>query len=136
MAEPFNVADLKIWPTLVEKQFIDFLFEEAVKGNTPYGKMKTDYWPFVIDEFNNQSRKSYSLSQIKENFKWLKKRYGAFSHLMGRIDMKYDPVTNIVTGSDAAWSDAVKVSVIHLINFHAVHSLNSSCKQSHIYQCL
>ena len=57
MAEPFNVADLKIWPTLVEKQFIDFLFEEAVKGNTPYGKMKTDYWPFVTDEFNNRTRK-------------------------------------------------------------------------------
>ena len=57
---------------------IDFLLEEAAEGNTPNGKMKKDNWPFVTDEFNNRTRKHYSLLQIKGKLKRLKKRYCAF----------------------------------------------------------
>ena len=98
--------------------------------------MKKDLGLVVTEEFNNWTGKHYSVDQIKENFKRLKKKYNAFSQLNGRTDMEWDSDTNTVKGSDAAWLDAVKVTVIHLINFHTVHSLNSSCKQSHIYECL
>ena len=37
MAESFNAAaDAKLWPDLVEKKFIIFWLEVAIKGNTPY----------------------------------------------------------------------------------------------------
>ena len=59
MAESSNAAaEKKLWPDPIEKKFILFLLEEAIKGNTPYN------WLFVIDEFNEQSEKSYSLKQI------------------------------------------------------------------------
>ena len=47
MAESCNAAaDSKVWPDPIEKKFILFLLEEAIKGNTPYN------WRLVTDEFN------------------------------------------------------------------------------------
>ena len=60
MAESSNAAaDAKQWPDPIENKFILFLLEEAIKGNTPYN------WRLVTDEFNEQSRKRYSLMQLK-----------------------------------------------------------------------
>ena len=136
MADPSDAEDLKLWPTLVEKQFIDILLEEEAKRNMPNGQMKKKNWPFVTDEFNRRTGKRYCLPQLTQKFQRLKGRYRMFSQLIGRIGMGWDPIMNIVTGSDAVWSHAAAVSVIHLINFHVVHSVNSSCKQPHMYQCL
>ena len=47
MTESSNAAaDAKLWPDPIEKKFILFLLEEAIKGNTPYN------WRLVTDEFN------------------------------------------------------------------------------------
>ena len=47
MAESSNAAaDAKLWPVPIEKKFILFLLEEAIKWNTPYN------WRLVTDEFN------------------------------------------------------------------------------------
>ena len=47
MAESSNAtADAKLWPDPIEKKFILFLLEEAIKGNTSYN------WRLVTDEFN------------------------------------------------------------------------------------
>ena len=62
MAESSNAAaDAKLWPVPIEKNFILFLFEEAIKGNTPYN------WRLVTDEIHEQSRKSYSLKQLQDS---------------------------------------------------------------------
>ena len=62
MAESSNAAaDAKLWPVPIEKKFILFLLEEAIKGNTPYN------WRLVTDEFNEQSGKSYSLKQLQDS---------------------------------------------------------------------
>ena len=62
MAELSNaVTDAKLWPDPMEKEFILFLWEEAIKGNTPYN------WQLVTDEFNEQSGKSYSLKQLQDS---------------------------------------------------------------------
>ena len=62
MAESSNAtADAKLWPNPIEKKFILFLLEEAIKGNTPYN------WRLVTDEFNEQSGKSYSLKQLQDS---------------------------------------------------------------------
>ena len=62
MAESSNAtADAKLWPNPIEKKFILFLLEEAIKWNTPYN------WRLVTDEFNEQSGKSYSLKQLQDS---------------------------------------------------------------------
>lgn len=133
MADPSAAEDLKLlWPARLEKQFIDFLLEEKAKGNIPNGKMKKKHWPFVTDVFIQRTGKHYHREQITQKFNQLKQKYHAFSLQIGRFGMECDLVTNTVP----ARSEAVAVSVIHLIYFHTIHSLNSSCKQSHIYQCL
>ena len=127
MAEPSsNADDAKLWPDTTEKKFILFLLKEAVDGNAPYK------WATVTKKFNGISEKSYSLQQISGKYSRLKKRYVAFTYLMGCDDMKYDYRTNTFEGTADAWAKAKGASVIHLFNFHAVHSLNSSYKQSHI----
>ena len=62
MVESSNTAtDAKLWPDPIEKKFILFLLEEAMKGNTPYN------WRLVTDEFNEQSGKRYSLKQLQDS---------------------------------------------------------------------
>ena len=62
MAESSNAAaDVKLWSDPIEKKFILFLLEEALKGNSPYN------WRLVTDEFNEQSGKSYSLKQLQDS---------------------------------------------------------------------
>ena len=62
MAELSNAAaDAKLWPDPIEKKFILFLLEKAIKGNTPYN------WRLVTDEFNEQSGKNYSLKQLQDS---------------------------------------------------------------------
>ena len=62
MGESSNTAaDAKLWPDPMENEFILFLLEEAIKGNTPYN------WRLVIDEFIEQSGKSYSLKQLQDS---------------------------------------------------------------------
>ena len=62
MAESSNTtADAKLWPNPIEKKFILFLLEEAIKGNTSYN------WRLVTDEFNEQSGKNYSLKQLQDS---------------------------------------------------------------------
>ena len=62
MTESSNaVTDAKLWPDPIEKKFIRFLLEEAIKGNTLYN------WRLVTDEFNEQSGKSYSLKQLQDS---------------------------------------------------------------------
>ena len=62
MEESSNAAaDAKLWPDPIEKKFILFLLEEAIKRNTPYN------WRLVTDEFNKQSGKNYSLKQLQDS---------------------------------------------------------------------
>ena len=62
MTESSNAAAVaKLWPDPIEKKFILFLLEEAIKGNTPYN------WRLVTDEFNEQSGKNYSLKQLQDS---------------------------------------------------------------------
>nr|POE44684.1 l10-interacting myb domain-containing protein [Quercus suber] len=97
-----SYEELGLWPDSVEKMFIFFLLEEAINGNTRYK------WEAVTAEFNNQNGKSYSIQQIYDKYKRLKARFTAFTHLLGRPDMKHDINTNTFTGSKEAWSDAIK----------------------------
>ena len=62
MAESSNAAaDAKLWLDPIEKKFIIFLLEEAIKGNIPYN------WRLVTNEFNEQSGKSCSLKQLQDS---------------------------------------------------------------------
>ncbi|XP_050243328.1 uncharacterized protein LOC126692000 isoform X1 [Quercus robur] len=111
MADPSAAEGLKLsWTAPLEKQFIDFLLEEKAKGNIPNGKMKKKRWPFVTDVFIQRTGKHCRQEQITEKFKRLKQKYRAFSLLIGRFGMECDLVTNTVTGSEAAWSEAVALN--------------------------
>nr|POE82313.1 coatomer subunit gamma [Quercus suber] len=52
MLDPSDAEDLKLWPTPIEKQYIDILLEEEAKENMPSGQFKKNLGPFIKDEFN------------------------------------------------------------------------------------
>ncbi|KAK7825671.1 hypothetical protein CFP56_032820, partial [Quercus suber] len=58
------------------------------------------------------SRKAYHKDQLCQKYQRLKLRHYVFSQLIGRTGMRWDSVTNIVTGSAATWAQVVAVSVI------------------------
>ncbi|KAK9989952.1 hypothetical protein SO802_024937 [Lithocarpus litseifolius] len=106
MAEFSSAEDSKIWPPEIEYLFICTLVKEQARGIIVNGKMKKNHWQVVIDHFCQEANKHYDHSQISQKFKRLKRKYRAFSRLIGMKGMTWDRDTNIVTGSDKAWSDA------------------------------
>ena len=83
MAETSNAADSKLWPAPLVKHFIVILLEEAGKGNVRSGIIKRGHGQAVTEEFNNRTRKHYSLKQIKGKLKWLRTKCNLFSQLIG-----------------------------------------------------
>ena len=135
MAETSNPEK---WNQELEKVFIEILLEEAQANQEKIrdGILTKEHAQAITLLFYDRTGKDYNAEQISGKFKRIKKRNYAFSHLIGRSDKEWDSNMNRVRGSKDAWAEAVAVSIIHLINFHVVHSLNFSCKQSNIYQCL
>ena len=66
MADPSDAEDFKLWPTPVEKHFIDVLVEEEAKGNMPSGQFKKNLWIVIQDEFNRKTKKHYCKQQLTQ----------------------------------------------------------------------
>ncbi|KAL0010676.1 hypothetical protein SO802_005784 [Lithocarpus litseifolius] len=105
-----DAEDGKLWPSVVEKHFIDVLLEEEAKGNMPQGQFKTGTWTVVLNEFNKRTNKNYNKTQLTQKFQRLKGRHRIFSQLIGRTGMGWDPIANTVTASEDAWAAAFAVN--------------------------
>ena len=68
MAASTDAEDWKLWPPLIEKQFIDVLVEEEVKGNMPSGQLKKGVWTVVQNEFNQWAGKTYRKDQLRQKY--------------------------------------------------------------------
>ena len=64
MATSSDAEDGKLWPSPIEKHFIDVLVEEEVKGNMPNGQFKKELWIIIQNEFNRRARKNYQKDQL------------------------------------------------------------------------
>lgn len=124
-----NAEDSRLWSPAAEKQFILLLIEIAAIETALNGKMKSKDWLAITTAFNERIRngKPYSSRQLSEKHKRLRKRYNLFSQLIQNPGMGWDAHYNTVTGSPKAWAHALTVSVIRIINFHPIHSLDYSC---------
>ncbi|KAL0015654.1 hypothetical protein SO802_002723 [Lithocarpus litseifolius] len=105
-----DAEDGKLWPSVVEKHFIDVLLEEEAKGNMPQGQFKTGTWTVVLNEFNKRTTKNYNKTQLTQKYQRLKVRHRIFSQLIGRTGMGWDPIANMVTASEDAWAAAFAVN--------------------------
>nr|POE45409.1 hypothetical protein CFP56_61255 [Quercus suber] len=54
-----DVEERKLWPTAVERHFIEVLLEEDAKGNIPQGQFKSGTWTAVTNEFNKRTNKAF-----------------------------------------------------------------------------
>ncbi|KAK9988247.1 hypothetical protein SO802_028486 [Lithocarpus litseifolius] len=64
-----DAEDGKLWPSLVEKHFIDVLIDEELKGNMPQGQFKTGLWTSIVRKFNLRVNKNYNKEQLRQNVK-------------------------------------------------------------------
>lgn len=95
--------DEKLWPDETEKDFIHFMLKEAVDGNASF------QWDTVTTKFNKIYEKSYTQNQINGKYIRLRKRYVAFTYLIGCDYISYDARTNSFKGSKDAWARAKRV---------------------------
>ena len=96
-----------LWPAAVEKHFIDVLLEKEAKGNMPQGVFKTGTWTTVMNEFNKYTNKNYNKTQLTQKYQRMKGRHRTFSQLIGRTGTGWDPIANMLTGSEEAWAAAI-----------------------------
>ncbi|XP_075650017.1 uncharacterized protein LOC142620318 [Castanea sativa] len=105
-----DAEDRKLWPSAVEKHFIDVLLEEDAKWNMPQGQFKTGTWTVIMDEFNKRTNKNYKKTQLTQKYQRMKGRHRTFSQLIERTGMGWDPISNTVTASEEVWATAFAVN--------------------------
>ena len=123
-----DVEDGKLWLAPMEKHFIDILVEEELKGNMPQGQFKNGLWTSIVCEFNLRANKNYNREQLRQKYQRLKGRHRVFSQLLRHTGMGWDPIVNMIVGSEDAWASAIAVS--------AKRTPNKINYQSHLYQFL
>ncbi|XP_075645390.1 uncharacterized protein LOC142616415 [Castanea sativa] len=101
-----DAEDGKLWPPLVEKHFIDVLVKEELRGNMLQCQFKTGLWTSIVREFNLHANKNYNKEQLRQKYQILKVQYRAFSQLLGRTGIGWDPISKMAIASDMAWASA------------------------------
>ncbi|KAK7825542.1 l10-interacting myb domain-containing protein [Quercus suber] len=104
MAISSDTKDGKLWPSSIEKHFIDVLVEEEFKGNMPNRQFKKGLWIIIQNEFNQQAEKNCHKDQLRQKFQRLKQRHQVFFELISHSGMGWDSVTKTFTGIDEAWA--------------------------------
>ncbi|XP_023928643.1 uncharacterized protein At2g29880 [Quercus suber] len=105
-----DAEERKLWPTAVERHFIEVLLEEDAKGNIPQGVFKTGTWTTVTKEFNKRTNRGFNKTQLTQKYQRMKTQHRTFSQLIARTGMGWDPSSNTVTASEEAWAAAFAVN--------------------------
>ncbi|KAK2639323.1 hypothetical protein Ddye_027118 [Dipteronia dyeriana] len=60
------------------------------------------------DELFQQTKKRFTIFQLKSKFNRLRKKYREFSDLIAHTGFGWDPISNTVTAPEAVWAEYIK----------------------------
>jgi Myb/SANT-like DNA-binding domain len=101
------------WTDAQRHKLLSLLHNAAQNGKTADSGFKAETWATVKTTFNAEMKTTYSVNQLKTQWKALKARYQVFHRLVTVASgFGWDPVTDTVTAEDAVWE-------IHLAQFPA-----------------
>ena len=104
--------EMKLWPPLIEKLFIELMVDEQEKGNMQNGVFYKRTWTKIHSELNVRAKRNFRFKQVKAKFNRLRQRHRIFSQLLQHSGLSWDAETNTVTASNEVWGNVLAVSFL------------------------
>ena len=115
MAQETQDADDKMWPPHIEQIFIEIMLDEQLKGNMEM-VCKTPVWESITKQLNTQTGKNFLTKKVIQKHNRLKQKQRKWRQLLNHMGLRWDELTQIVTGSEEVWANVVVVcSLFHLL---------------------
>ncbi|GAB2285066.1 hypothetical protein Dimus_039692 [Dionaea muscipula] len=102
--------DPATWTASEERVFIHLMVNEVDKGNRSSTTFSRKGWKHIELEFHERTNKRYSISQFRNKFNQLRRRYQDFGKLIRQPGFSYNPVVNSVIAPDNVWESYIKVN--------------------------
>lgn len=99
--------EMKLWPPLIEKLFIELMVDEQGKGNMQNGVFYKRTWTKIHSELNVRAKRNFRFKQVKAKFNRLRQRHRIFSQLLQHSGLSWDAETNTVTASNEVWGNVL-----------------------------
>ncbi|KAH7863806.1 hypothetical protein Vadar_022225 [Vaccinium darrowii] len=92
------------------KLFIDLCLKESTENGKNGGSLKKESWDRVRVALNKEKNVNLSQKQLKNQWEYLKSKYGEWSKIISKTGNGYDPVTNTVNWSTEEWSEYIQAN--------------------------
>ncbi|XP_047318624.1 L10-interacting MYB domain-containing protein-like [Impatiens glandulifera] len=91
------------------KLYFDACIEEDRSGNKNGNVFKKRYWDIISNSIKEKKGLILSQKQLKNQWDYLKKKYGIWEKIINKTGNGYDPITNTVGWTSEEWEEYIKV---------------------------
>ena len=109
-----DVDDKADWSTRNDVIFIRILHDHVKKGDLQTSTFHKRVWSQIVDEVFQQTKKRFTVLQLKSKYNRLRTKHRVFSDLISHTGFGWDPISNTVTASEAVWAEYIKVIIFEL----------------------
>ncbi|KAF7143180.1 hypothetical protein RHSIM_Rhsim05G0210200 [Rhododendron simsii] len=92
------------------KLFIDLCLKESTENGKNGGSLKKESWDRILIALNKEKGLNLTQKQVKNQWDFLKSKYGEWSKIVSKTGNGYDPVTNTVNWSTEEWSEYIQAN--------------------------
>ena len=96
-----DVEDKADWSSRIETVFIRIVHDHVKKGDLQTSTFTKKIWNTINDELLEQCHKRFNVGQLKSKFNRLRKTHREFFDLVAHTGFGWDPISNMVTASEA-----------------------------------
>lgn len=108
-ATSFRTRNRTCWQPPMDRYFINLMLAHVHKGNHVDGVFSRQAWMEMISSFNEKFGFDYSLENLKNRYKTLRRQYNLIKSLLDLDGFVWDETRQMVTADDCVWQDYIKV---------------------------
>ncbi|KAK2634751.1 hypothetical protein Ddye_029543 [Dipteronia dyeriana] len=124
-----DVDDKTEWSTRNDVIFIRIMHEHVRNGDLQTSTFNKRVWSTIGDELFQQTKKRFTVFQLKSKFNRLRKKHREFSDLIAHTEFGWDPISNTVTAPEAVWVEYIKMRIVkwRIILLRRQHLVHIAC---------
>ncbi|KAK0575135.1 hypothetical protein LWI29_034424 [Acer saccharum] len=103
-----DVDDKAEWSTRNDVIFIRILHDHVKKGDLQTSIFHKRVWSQIVDEVFQQTKKRFTVLQLKSKFNRFRTKHHVFSDLISHTGFGWDHISNTVTASEVVWAEYIK----------------------------
>lgn len=97
------------WTTSLTNIMVEVMVNEVHGGHKQNKSFSKKGWKCICDEFRKRTGLTWERDQLKYRYAALRKLFATIKLLLDHADFKWDETTGLITATDEAWDQYIKV---------------------------